>query len=375
MNSRSCLLTVIVCCGCAMLAACGDAAPPSSASLSSNSGAGGAAAGDAGGNAAGGTAWGDASAGSPGTGGLPSSSGGSAGEPALEKFPNAPAGWLVWLDERWDQLPGTPGSRWEVNPTDKLQIVQHDDAPMSPANVIESKMREGACGTSSHNCWTPSLSDAERYATRLYVAFWRKWHPDWVNQKPNGVKDFWPNFERGANSPYTTHDREQMRIGVNFQGEAWGNRNLSANMGPDSHRNLEPHKGKWIGEEWYFQLNTTNSDAAGTLGKNGIPSRANGIIRAWVTLPWLPAEERTALVLEYTDVKFHSVDENGEPVRDRDSKTGEGYQPGRFRQLKWSPVYGGCGKNADGTPVNPDDAAPYDMFTYDDHVLVMVPPP
>lgn len=43
----------------------------------------------------------------------------------------------------------------------------------------------------------------------------------------------------------------------------------------------------------------------------------------------------------------------------RSGKTGEGFQPGRFRQLKWAETYGGCKTHS--------AAAPRDMCIFTDH--------
>ncbi len=43
-----------------------------------------------------------------------------------------------------------------------------------------------------------------------------------------------------------------------------------------------------------------------SVGRKELPDRANGIVRAWVTV-----DGRTELVLEYEDVKFHQIASNG----------------------------------------------------------------
>ncbi len=273
-------------------------------------------------------------------------------------LPNEPKGFVAIVDDSFQKMPGGDGSAWTVNSTNNLSISTAAPGLISPPSSLRSRTEAGECGTGSHTMYTSAISDAQRYASEVYIAASRVWDRNWRNQHV-GVKFLWPNFERESNSPYTAFDGPRMRVSVNFQGEPWGNRNLMANRGPDSHRYLQPHLGKPVLIEYYLKVNTIDDNGSKSKGRRGLPNRANGVVRAWVTV-----DGRTELVLEYEDVKFHHVDRRGR-AEHRSGKTGEGFEPGRFRQLKWSETYGGC--NA------PRSAAPADMYIHTDHIYASVP--
>ncbi len=268
----------------------------------------------------------------------------SAYAPASELFRNQPSGWVTLFDQPWSSLPSDAANGWSWNASSQIDIRTDRPGGISPGTSLRHRVPAGTQGRAGGlHAWTRAIPDNERYASEVYFAIEHIWSPSWVNHAI-GVKDLWPQFERGGNSPYTTFDGPQMRVGVNFQGERWGNRNLRANVGPRTHQNLGQHKGKPVLIEYYMRINTVNS-------RGGERNRADGIVRAWVTVDGV-----TQQVMDYSDVKFVEVDAAGRPVCVR-------YSPcGTFRQLRLNPTYGGS-----GTP------APYEMERWIGHIRVAVP--
>lgn len=264
--------------------------------------------------------------------------------PSGVAFPHQPAGWTVLFEQPWQSLPGSRGNGWGANSSTRIDIATDRHGTISPPYSLRHRVPKGTSGRAGGlNTWTPIIPDRERHATEVYFAVEHIWSENWVNHAI-GLKDLWPNFERERNSPYTSFSGGNMRVDVNFQGEPWGNRNLRANVGPDSHRYLYAHRGKPVLIEYYMRVNTTNQ-------RNGSNSRANGIVRTWVTVDGI-----SHMVMDYDDVKFFEIDSRGQPV------CGKRVPCGTFRSLRLNPTYGGGGS-----------PAPYEMERWIAHIRVAVP--
>ncbi|MBA2671692.1 MAG: hypothetical protein H0U67_15085 [Gemmatimonadetes bacterium] len=90
-------------------------------------------------------------------------------------------------------------------------------------------------------------------------------------------------------------------------------------------------------------MNTTNS-------LDGDDGRADGIIRLWIT-----AGGETHQIMNHEDVKFLSVDKDGNHWNPSFSHRASG----TFTELKWNPTYGGM-----------NDPAPYEMYNYTDNIYI-----
>lgn len=265
-------------------------------------------------------------------------------QPSGVELPNQPTGWEVLFEQPWLSLPGDRANDWGANASTRIDIATDRHGIISPPYSLRHRVAKGTSGRSGGlNTWTPIIPDRERHATEVYFAVEHIWSENWVNHAI-GLKDLWPNFERERNSPYTVFAGAGMRVGVNFQGEPWGNRNLRANVGPESHRYVYAHRGKPILIEYYMRMNTTNQ-------RNGSLGRANGIVRSWVTVDGV-----THMVVDYDDVKFFEIDPQGQPV------CGKRPPCGTFRSLRLNPTYGGAGS-----------PAPHEMERWISHIRVAVP--
>jgi hypothetical protein len=157
------------------------------------------------------------------------------------------------------------------------------------------------------------------------------------------TKQLWPGYNGVTNQLFTAFSGRDMKIRMNLQGQSWGNRNLSPNVGPSSHQDLARWRDQWVRVEYYVKMNTVNE-------KDGEINRADGIVRVWLT-----AGGQTYQVLNHEDVKFLSVDEEGNHWSPNFSRRASG----KFTELKWNPIYGGM-----------NDPAPLDMYNYTDNIYI-----
>jgi uncharacterized protein YjdB len=264
----------------------------------------------------------------------PPPSGGSS-----QDHPNQPSGFQVITDQPWDLPPWHRDNSWNGRDDTSLTIVEDSRAPRSARRVARAETFEGMDGVGTHS--TSYYFTSEQRTQELYFAVWQMFPSNWINHRV-GTKQLWPGIHGHPNSVYSSFANQEMRIQVNLQGQAWGNRNLNPNLGPSSHHNLERWRDQWYRLEFYLKMNTVND-------RNGDQSRANGIVRVWMT-----AGGETHLVLNYEDVKFLAIDRDGKYVPSYGSTS-----DGTFHTFKWNPTYGGTG-----------DPAPAVMYNYTDHIYV-----
>jgi hypothetical protein len=255
-------------------------------------------------------------------------------------WPNQPSGFTLITDQPWDELPSHPSNPWSWNENSRAAIVADASAPTPGSRVFRAMVRKGTDGSGTHNTWYSF--PGKHHHGEIYFAAWYKFPTDWQNHLV-GTKQLWPAYDGVHNQFYTGFSSREMKPRVHLQGQTWGNRNLIVNMGPASHRDLTRWRDQWVRLEYYIKMNTVNQ-----LGKN--KSVADGIVRVWMT-----AGGQTHQIMNHEDVKFLSVDAQGNHW----SPSFERRSSGKFNGIKWNPTYGGMG-----------DPAPRDMFNYTAHIYV-----